>query len=71
MMKTAAIFMSTLASLSYASTKITRTDNECFNNEGGRFVENCDDVYFLTCDVYEIDGDESCNVFTYSDSRVT
>ena len=28
-------------------------------------------MYFLTCDVYEIDGGESCNVFTYSDSRVT
>lgn len=71
MMKSAAIFMSTLASLAHASTKITRTDNECFANEGGRFVENCDDVYFLTCDVYEVDGGESCNVFTYSDSRMT
>lgn len=34
-------------------------------------MKACDDVYFLTCDEYEIDGDEACNIFTFSDSRLT
>ncbi len=28
-------------------------------------------MYFLTCDEYEIDGGETCNVFVFSDTRMT
>ena len=34
-------------------------------------MEECNDVYFFTCDVYEIRADDTCNVFTFSDSRIT
>ena len=66
-MKTALTFASALV-YANASTVIT-TDNECWNGDGGEYVEPCSDVYFFTCDVYEIR--ESCNVFTFSDSRIT
>lgn len=70
MMKNAAILLTALAAQTQAQV-IRSTDQECFNNEGGRYVEACSDVYFLTCDVYEILEDEVCNVFTFSDSRLT
>jgi hypothetical protein len=66
-----AAFLSTLAVLAHTQEVILTTNNECWKGEGGRFVENCDDVYFLTCDIYEVDPDTSCNVFTFSDSRLT
>lgn len=34
-------------------------------------MEPCSDMYFFTCDVYEIRADDTCNVFTFSDSRIT
>ena len=52
-----------------ANTVIT-TSNECFNTQGGALVDTCNDVYFLTCDKYEIFAGSSCNVFTFSDSRI-
>lgn len=68
-MKAALTFASTLV-LANAQTLVT-TDNECFKGEGGRYKEECDDVYFLTCDVYEINANGACNIFVFSDSRIT
>lgn len=66
----AAIFLASLAASASAQVVIT-TEQECFKGEGGRFIDNCNDVYFLTCDNYEVDAAASCNVFVFSDSRVT
>lgn len=68
-MKSAALLLSVAASAS--AQVIVTTDNECWLGQGGRFIDNCDDVYFLTCDNYEVEADSSCNVFTFSDSRLT
>ena len=51
-----------------AQTVIT-TSNECWKGQGGQYVGECSDVYFFTCDKYEVRT--SCNVFTFSDSRLT
>ena len=57
-------------STALAQTAVRTTNNECFKAEGGRYVQPCSDVYFLTCDVYEVFPDEKCNVYTFSDSRL-
>ena len=58
--------------LAYANAQtIVSTNNECFNYEGGYFEKNCRDVYYLTCDEYVVFKGDSCNVFTFSDSRIT
>jgi len=59
------------ASLSMAQNVVVTTSNECWLGQGGKFVDNCNDVYFLTCDNYEVFANSSCNVFTFSDSRLT
>jgi len=47
------------------------TNNECWLGQGGRYTGECSDVYFFTCDEYEVDAATACNVFTFSDSRIT
>jgi hypothetical protein len=54
-----------------AQTTNVATNNECWNGEGGRYKGSCSDVYFFTCDEYVIDPAAACNIFTFSDSRVT
>ena len=51
-----------------AQTVIT-TSNECWKGQGGSYRGSCSDVYFFTCDEYEVET--SCNVLTFSDSRLT
>ena len=51
-----------------AQTVIT-TSNECWKGQGGSYTGTCSSVYFFTCDEYEVES--SCNVLTFSDSRVT
>ena len=60
-----------LAAASVNAESIATTGQECWNGEGAQYVDSCSDVYFFTCDVYEIFPGESCNVFTFSDSRLT
>lgn len=68
-MKAALTFASTLV-LVNAQT-IETTDNECFKGEGGKYKEECSDAYFFGCDVYEIREKSACNIFVFSDSRIT
>ena len=66
-----ATFLVTLAaSTASVQAQVRSTINECFKNEGGKLIGSCSDVYFLTCDIYEVNPDSSCNVFTFSDSRL-
>lgn len=60
-----------LTAASVAAQTFVTNNNECWKGEGGRYKEECSDVYFFTCDVYIVDKDTSCNVFTFSDSRLT
>lgn len=56
--------------LAYANAQsVITTSNECWLGQGGSYVSECSDVYFFTCDEYEVR--DSCNVFTFSDSRLT
>ena len=57
-----------LAAAASAQTVIT-TDSECWLGQGGVYVGSCSDVYFFTCDKYEVT--DACNIFTFSDSRIT
>ena len=66
-MKAAFTLASVLATVN-AQTVIT-TDNECWQGQGGSYVGSCSSVYFFTCDEYEVES--SCNVLTFSDSRLT
>jgi hypothetical protein len=66
----AGVLLAALAASTNAQVVIT-TKNECFKGEGGKFVDNCSDVYFLTCDNYEIEAGSACNIFVFSDSRLT
>ena len=59
-----------IASVS-ASNSVVQTNKECWNGENGAYVGDCSDVYFFTCDKYEVKNDASCNVYTFSDSRLT
>ena len=52
------------------TTFVTST-NECWLGEGGRYTGECSSVYFFTCDMYTVEADNSCYVYTFSDSRVT
>lgn len=66
-MKSIAI-VGVLAAAASAQTLYT-TENECWLGQGGKYTGECSDVYFFTCDEYEVT--DSCNVFTFSDSRLT
>jgi len=68
-MKASFAFALAAASVSAQTTNIS-TFNECWNGEGGRYVDSCSDVYFFTCDNYEVFAGDSCNIFTFSDSRI-
>ena len=58
--------------VAYANAQATTTTtNECWKGEGGRYVGECSDVYFFTCDNYIINKESSCNVYTFSDGRLT
>ena len=70
-MRAGGIAFASLATYFANAQVIITTKNECWKGEGGKFVDNCDDVYFLTYDNYIINAGESCNVFVFSDSRVT
>ena len=63
------ISLSIAVAVASAQTFVS-TNNECFKGEGGRFIDNCSDVYFFTCDNYEVNAGDACNVFTFSDSRI-
>ena len=52
-----------------AANTVATTDNECWKNQGGKYEKECNDVYFFTCDEYTVET--SCNVYTFSDSRLT
>jgi hypothetical protein len=52
-----------------AGGTVATTDNECWKGEGGKYSGECSDVYFFTCDEYTIES--ACNVYTFSDSRIT
>ena len=58
------------AAVASAQTFVT-TNNECWLGQGGEYQEECKDVYFFTCDVYTVEPSAACNVYTFSDSRVT
>lgn len=60
----------TAASVAQAQTFST-TNNECWKGEGGRYKGECKDVYFFTCDIYLVEPDTACNVYVFSDSRLT
>ena len=64
------VVFSAIAAAAYSQTIISTT-NECWKGEGGKYNGECYDVYFLTCDEYQVDADSACNVYTMSDSRVT
>lgn len=66
-----ASFLIALAAATVNAESISTTSQECWKGEGGLYFEPCNDVYFFTCDVYHILPGESCNVFTFSDSRIT
>ena len=69
--KMKAAFALSLA-IAYANAQSnTTTNNECWKGEGGRYVSACKDVYFFTCDNYIVEPDSSCNVYTFSDGRLT
>ena len=70
-MRAGSVSLLSLAAQMVSAQVIITTKNECFKGEGGKFVDNCSDVYFLTCDNYIVEKNESCNVFVFSDSRVT
>ena len=65
-----ASFLIALAAATVNAESISTTSQECWKGEGGLYFEPCNDVYFFTCDVYHILPGESCNVFTFSDSRM-
>ena len=67
----ASVFLASLVSIASAQEVIITTEQECWKGEGGRYIDPCSDVYFHTCDNYEVDSKTSCNVYTFSDSRVT
>ena len=66
-MKAAFTLACVLATIN-AQTVIT-TSNECWKGQGGAYTGSCSSVYFFTCDEYEVET--SCNVLTFSDSRLT
>lgn len=66
----AALALASVVALTQAQT-VQTTNNECWKGEGGEYRGDCRDVYFNTCDEYVVFGDSSCNVFTFSDSRIT
>ena len=53
----ASVVLASLAYLVAAQEVIITTEQECWNEEGGRYIDPCSDVYFLTCDNYEVDAD--------------
>ena len=59
-----------VAAVASAQT-FTSTSNECWLGQGGQWFDNCSDVYFFTCDIYEVNKGDACNVYIFSDSRVT
>ena len=65
------IALSVAAAVAVAQETFVSTNNECWKEEGGRFLEECSDVYYHNCFVYEVDADSACNVYTFSDSRAT
>ena len=67
-MKAEIALASVLLGYSRAQTVVT-TDNECWLGQGGSYLGSCSDVYFFTCDEYEVV--DSCNIYTFSDSRIT
>ena len=65
-----AVALASLAALTSAQEVVITTQNECWKGEGGRYIDGCSDVYFLTCDNYEVAKGDACNVFVFSDSRI-
>ena len=65
-----AAILALAAAYANAQSTVVTTQNECWNTQGGYYAGNCRDVYYLTCDEYVLFGGSSCNVFTFSDSRI-
>ena len=65
-----AAFSLAVSAACVSAQTIFTTNNECWKGEGGRYVGSCRDVFYLTCDEYEVAANTACNVFTFSDSRV-
>ena len=66
-------FASALAlTVGYGSAQnLSLTYNECWEEEGAYFREKgCSDLYFLYCDAYQLEADDTCNAYTYSRSAV-
>ena len=63
-----ALVASVLLGYIRAQTTVVETDNECWLGQGGSYLGQCSDVYFFSCDEYEVV--DSCNVYTFSDSRI-
>ena len=65
-----AAFSLAVAAATASANTIFTTNNECWKGEGGQYTGSCRDVFYLTCDTYEVAADAACNVFTFSDSRI-
>ena len=65
-----AAILALAAAYANAQSTVVTTQNECWNTQGGYYAGNCRDVYYLTCDEYVLFEGSSCNVFTFSDSRI-
>lgn len=66
----AALALSLAVATASANT-IIETNNECWLGQGATLVKKCIDPYYGYCDELEIWAEGRCNVFTFSDSRLT
>ena len=59
-----------LAAATASAQTIFTTDNECWLGQGGEYTGSCRDVFYLTCDEYDVYANSACNIFVFSDNRL-
>ena len=53
------------------ANSVTTTDLECWGEIGSSpYQGECYDLWYSYCDSYQLEPEESCNVFTYSVSEI-
>lgn len=66
-----AAFAFALAAATASAQTTNETWQECTSEQGATFQKKCFDAYYDYCDVLQINSADRCNIFTFSDTRVT
>ena len=62
------LFAAALATTGALAVKIT--ENNCFDGQGAKHLEECFGMYLNLCDEFEMQGPSTCNIIAFNNVQM-